>query len=142
MKKDLHDLLFAIWIDSQTAMIIRDEPGGTHHVEIVHNEKQAHEHFPGEGTDKTGLFQTTLNNEKQNQNRENEYLHKFIKEVAHKVRYAHTIYIMGPGEIRHLLQNELEAHKDLHNIIIQNTPAEKLSREEFERKARAMFSVF
>ena len=141
MKKDLHDLLFAIWIDGQTAMIIRDEPGGTHHFEIVHNEKQAHEHFSGETSDKTRLFQTTLDNEKHDQNREAEYLHKFIKEVAHKVRYAHTIYIIGPGETRHLLQNELEVHKDLHNIIIQNSPAEKLSREEFEQKAKAMFSV-
>lgn len=140
MKKDLHDLLFAIWIDSQKAMIIRDEPGGTHHYEVIQNENII-EQFPGEKTDKTGLFGTTLNNELHDQNREHEYLKKFIKEVAHKVRYAHTIYIMGPGETRHLLQNELEEHKDLENIIIQNSPAEKMSREEFEKEAKSLFLV-
>lgn len=140
MKKDLHDLLFAIWIDSQKAMIIREEPGGTHHYEIVHNE-WVKEHFPGEKTDKTGLFGTTLNNEWHDQNRENEYLLKFIKEVAHNVRYAHTIYILGPGQTRHLLQNELEAHKDLGNVIIQNSPAEQMSREAFEMEAKSLFAV-
>ena len=140
MKKDLHDLLFAIWIDSQKAMIIRDEPGGTHHYELMQNE-HTEEHFSGEKTDKTGLFGTTLNNELHDQNRAHGYLLKFIKEVAHKVRYAHTIYIMGPGETRHLLQNELEEHKDLGNIIIQNSPADKMTREEFEKEAKSLFVV-
>jgi hypothetical protein len=140
MKKGLHDLLFAIWIDNQKAMIIRDEPGGVYHYELIQNE-HSKEHFPGEKTDKTGLFGTTLNNESHDQNRENEHLKKFIKQVANNIRYANTIYIMGPGDTRHLLQNELEGHKDLEKIIIQNSPAEKMDKDAFERKARSLFSV-
>ncbi|MFN5762014.1 MAG: hypothetical protein ACK43L_04720 [Sphingobacteriales bacterium] len=140
MKKGLHDLLFAIWIDSQKAMIIRDEPGGVYHYELIQNELSK-ERFPGEKTDKTGLFGTTLNNESHDQNRENEHLKKFIKQVANNIRYANTIYIMGPGDTRHLLQNELEGHKDLEKIIIQNSPAEKMDKDAFERKARSLFSV-
>ena len=37
MKKDVHDLLYTVWIDEETAMINRDEPEGLHHFEIVHN---------------------------------------------------------------------------------------------------------
>jgi hypothetical protein len=139
MKKDRHDLQFAIWIDSQKAMVIWDEPGGTHHLEVLHNELPAKERFDGEGTNKTGLFRTTLNGESHQQNRENEFLRKFVKSVAAKVRYAHTIYIMGSGNTRHLLQHELEGNKDLRNIILQNTPANHLTADEFEREARSLF---
>ena len=107
MKKDLHDLLFAIWIDGQTAMIIRDEPGGTHHFELMHNE----------------------------------HSDTFIETVAHKVRYAHTIYILGPDDTRNALQQALEANPELDNVIIQNSEAGPMSREVFEREARGMFSV-
>lgn len=108
MKKDLHDLLFAIWIDRQIAMIIRDEPGGTHHYENLYNDGS------------TG----------------------FVQDVAHKVRYAHTIYIMGPDDTRHLLQQQLEAHTDLDNVIIQNSASGPLTPKEFEHEARSLFSVF
>lgn len=141
MKKDLHDLLFAIWIDSRKAMIIRDEPGGMHHYEIVYNQHRSNEHFQGEKTDKTGLFGTTLNNEIHDQNREHEYMKKFIKEIAHKVRYAHTIYILGSGETRHKLQNELESDNELKNVIIRNSAAEHLSKEQFEIAAKALFAA-
>lgn len=140
MKKDLHDLLFAIWIDSQTAMIIRDEPGGTHHFEILHNELPSRERFEGETSSKTRMSHTTLNDETNNQNREKDYLKKFIKEVATKVRYAHTIYILGPGDVRHELQNELEHHPDLRNIVIRNSAAEKMTPQQFDQEARGLFS--
>lgn len=141
MKKDLHDLQFAIWIDSQKAMVIWDEPGGPHHLEILHNELPARERFEGEETNKTGLFRTTLNDESHRQNRENEYLQNFVENVAAKVRYAHTIYIIGPGDTRYLLQNELEGHKDLRNITLHNAPAHHLTAEEFEREARSLFQT-
>ena len=141
MKKDLHDLQFAIWIDSQKAMVIWDEPGVMHHLEVLHNELPARERFEGEGTNKTGLFRTTLNNESHQQNRENEYLRKFVGKVAAKVRYAHIVYIMGPSDTRYLLQNELEGHKELRNLILQNTPLDHLTAEDFEREARSLFET-
>lgn len=140
MKKNLHNLLFAIWIDSQMAMIIREEPGKSHHLEILKNEHRK-EHFPGEQSDKTGLFGISLNNELHDQNRAHEQIKKFVKEIAQQVRYANTIYIMGPGETRHLLQNELESHKDLQNVIIQNSPAKKMDSKTFEREAKSLFST-
>lgn len=139
MKKDLHVLQFAIWIDSQKAMVIWDEPGGPHHLEILHNELPSRERFEGETSTKTGLFGMILNHETHQQNRKNEYLQKFVENVAAKVRYAHTIYIIGPGDTRYLLQNELEGHKDLRNITLHNAPAHHLTAEEFEREARTLF---
>ncbi len=141
MKKDLHDLLYSIWIDSRTAMIIRDEPHGTHHFEVIHNEYETRDRFPGETDDKTGLFGATVPRQLHDQNRENEHMKKFIKEVANKVRYAHTVHIMGSGDTRFLLQNEIESQKDLANIIITNSACKKLGRREFELETEKLFST-
>jgi hypothetical protein len=141
MKKDHHDLLYSIWIDSRTAMIIRDEPHGTHHFEVIHNEYDAQDRFEGETDDKTGLFGATISRQLHDQNRGHEHIKKFIKEVAHKVRYAHTVHIMGSGETRFALQNEIESQKDLANIIITNSACKKLTRQEFEMEAEKLFST-
>jgi hypothetical protein len=140
MKKDLHDLLYAVWIDGRTAMIMRDEPGKLHHFEILHNENAGRERIKGETTDKIGLFGTTLSNESHHQNKENNELRNWAKAVADKIRYAHAVYIMGSGETRHLLQNEIEHHKGLTNIIITNTSCKKLSRGAFEKETQKLFA--
>jgi hypothetical protein len=136
MKKDLHDLLFTVWIDGSTAMIIRDEPEGTHHYEIMHNEDAGRERFKGETTDKTGNLGSVEDHQPTHQNRENQILLKWVKAVAHKFRYAHTVHILGSGEVRHLLQNEIESNKELQNIVITNSAYRKVTREEFETIAK------
>lgn len=136
MKKDLHDLLFTIWIDGRTAMIMRDEPEGAHHYEVMHNEDAGRVRFKGETTDKTGMLGSVEDHQSKDQHRKNENLLKWAKEVAHKVRYAHTIHILGSGDVRHLLQNEIEANKELHDIVITNAACRKLTREEFEAIAK------
>jgi hypothetical protein len=141
MKKDLHDLLYAIWIDGRTAMIIREEPHGTHHFEIVHNEFEVRDRFEGETDDKTGLFGATISRQKHDQNRENEHLKKFVKEVAHRVRYANTIHILGSGDTRFALQHEIENQKELGNITITNSACKKLTRQEFEMETEKLFST-
>lgn len=141
MKKDLHDLLYSIWIDGSLAMMIREEPHGTRHFEIIHNEYAGRERFPGETDHKTGLFGATISRERKDQNREQEQLHKFVMEVAHKIRYAHTIHIMGPGETRHHLQREIEDNKELRNIVITNSACRKMTRAEFEKETENLFST-
>ena len=125
MKKDLHDLIYAVWIDGRTAMIMRDEPGKLHHFEVMHNEDSGRVRFDGETTDKTGLFGTTINNESKHQKRENNELLNWVRSVASRIRYACTIHIMGSGETRHLLQNEIENQKGLTDIVITNTACKK-----------------
>ena len=141
MKKDLHDLLYSIWIDGRTAMIIRDEPHGTHHFEVIHNENEVRERIDGETDDKTRFFGTTVSREKHGQNREREQTRKFVKEVTSKVRYAHTVHIMGSGDTRFALQYEIENRKDLPNIIITNSACKKLSRQEFEKETEKLFAT-
>jgi hypothetical protein len=68
-------------------------------------------------------------------------MRKFIREVAHKVRYAEMIYIMGPGETRFELQNEIENNKELRNIAITNSACEKMTRAEFEKETENLFQA-
>lgn len=136
MKKDLHDLIYTIWIDGKTAMMISDEPHGTHHIELFRNEHAGRDRFGGETTDKTGIPGKTEDRQLHDQNRKNGQLQAWVKEVAHKVRYARTIHILGSGDVRHLLQNEIESDKTLRDVIITNAACKKLSQAEFEEIAR------
>ena len=103
MKKDIHDLLYTIWIDENTAMINRDEPGGLRHFEIIHNGSSD--------------------------------ISAWAREIAHKLRYAHTIHIMGTGDPRELLQREIE-NEHVGDLIITNSSHRRISREQFEAIAR------
>jgi len=136
MKKDLHNLIYTIWIDGKTAMIMRDEPHGTHHFEVIHNEHAGRERFWGETTDKTGMLGRVEDRQVHKQNRENQEHHDWAKEIAKKVSYANKVHILGPGEIRHLLQHEIEGNKQLINVMITNAPCDKLSEREFLSMAR------
>lgn len=136
MKKDLHDLLYTIWIDTKTAMIMRDEPEGTHHYELLHNEHLTPRRFDGETTNKTGILGKTQDREKHDQQRHNQQLKKWVKEVAHKIRYAHTVHILGSGDVRHQLQQMIEDNKELRNIVITNASCRKLSPQKFAEIAR------
>jgi len=104
MKKDVHDLLYTVWLDEEIAMINRDEPEGLHHFEILHNEKSD--------------------------------ILLWAREVAHKLRYAHTIHIMGIGDTRQLLQHEIENDKNLMDIIITNSLQRKMTKEQFQDIAK------
>ena len=135
MKKDLHNLIYTIWVDGKTAMIMRDEPHGTQHTELVRNEEAGRERFGGETTDKTGILGKSEDRQTHVQNRENQQLLKWVKEVAHKVRYARAVHILGSGDVRHLLQNEIESDKELRDITITNAACRKLSENEFKAMA-------
>ena len=140
MKKDLHDLIYTIWIDKKTAMIMRDEPKGTHHFEVMHNEAGERERFKGETTNKTGILGKTKDRQPQAQHKENQELLHWVKEISHKLRYAQTVHILGSGTVRHLLQNEIEQNKELLNITITNSACRKLTAEEFQERSREMMA--
>lgn len=135
MKKNLHQLSCSIWIDEQKAMIIREEPQGVRQYETVNNPNAGRARMAGEHPAKPSYLGETMNREKHDQNRKNNELERFVKEVASHIRYATTVDIMGPGQTRHKLQREIEANKDQHNIVITNTPCRKLNREDFEARA-------
>lgn len=134
MKKNLHHLSCSVWIDEQKAMIIREEPQGVPQYETVKNPNAGRARMAGEHPAKPSYLGETMNREKHNQNRKNNELEKFVREVASHIRYATTVDIMGPGQTRHKLQEVLEANKDLSNRSITNKPCRRMSREEFERK--------
>jgi hypothetical protein len=103
---------------------------------VLHNEESGRVRFQGETTDKTGNLGSVEDHQSKDQHRENAILLKWVKEVAHKVRYAHTVHILGSGDVRHLLQNEIESNKELKDIVITNAACRKLTREEFEAIAK------
>jgi hypothetical protein len=100
MKKDLHDLIYMVWLNETKAMIMRDEPGGIHHFEQLNNEL-------GD-------------------------VYSWVKAIAHKIRYAECVHILGPNDVRHLLQEEVEKAPGLTDIVITNTECDPIERQEFE----------
>lgn len=138
-KKDPHNLRYAIWIDGRSAQLIRQQPKGKKEFLIFRNDRTGQTRFDGEESDKTRLFGATISRQSHHQNQQNENLHKFVKNVANEVQYAHIVHILGSGDTRHLLQREIEDKKDLHHIILTNSACRKLDQTEFEAEANYLF---
>jgi len=140
MKKSSNNLRYTVWIDRRNAKILSIEPDGTkHYTELTSDHSQV-ERFKGEGTDKTGLFGTTLSREKHDQQRENNYNQVFLKKVVSALTNLNALLILGSGDARFELQNAIEKNKLFKDIWIENKACKKLTQRELEVETEKHFN--
>lgn len=119
---------YAIWIDKRKAMILRTGNETDPSFIEIESGVASPERFPGEKTNKTGLFRTTLSREKREQERKNNYISEYIMKVANEIKDANAVLILGSGETRFELQHLLNKRKNNHGIWIENKPSKKLDK--------------
>lgn len=59
-------------------------------------------------------------------------VYSWVRSIAQKVRYAECVHILGPNDVRHLLQEEVEKAPGMTDIIITNTECDPIGQQEFE----------
>ena len=92
---------YAVWIDKRKAMILKSDAGGENSYLEIESNASRPERFDGEVTNKTGLFRTTLSNQKRMQERQNNYISEYVMKVANEIQEANAVLILGSGETRH-----------------------------------------
>ncbi|MEY4628442.1 MAG: hypothetical protein RLZZ595_768 [Bacteroidota bacterium] len=132
---------YAVWIDKRKAMILKSDAGGENSYLEIESNASRPERFDGEVTNKTGLFRTTLSNQKRMQERQNNYISEYVMKVANEIQEANAVLILGSGETRHELQNLLNKRKNNHSAWIENKPAKKLSKRDLELEMEKHFNL-
>ena len=127
MKKDTRTNRYGIWVDHRQAVVVRldGEERLTH--ETMKSGISVPRRFQGEETDKTGLFGHTLNRQTQEQRKSTREFQSFIKEVVRSLDRVNAILVMGPGNARHELENEVGRRKSLEGVWLVNRPADKMT---------------
>lgn len=132
---------YAVWIDKRKAMILRsDAEGENSYLEIESNVSRP-ERFEGEETSKTGLFRTTLSNQKRKQERENNHITEYVMKVANEIKEVNAVLILGSGETRFELENLLLKRKDNQSAWIENKPHKKLNKRGLELEMEKHFNL-
>jgi hypothetical protein len=89
---------YAVWIDKRKAMILRTGNDAEPSFIEIESGVSTPERFPGEKTNKTGLFRTTLSREKREQERKNNYISEYVMKVANEIKDANAVLILGSGK--------------------------------------------
>ena len=132
---------YAIWIDKRKAMILKSDAEGENSYLEIESHNSRPERYEGEVTNKTGLFRTTLSNEKRNQERQNNYTREYVLKVANEIKEVNAVLILGSGETRFELENLLLKRKDNHSAWIENKPYKKLNKRGLELEMEKHFNL-
>jgi hypothetical protein len=141
MKKPFDILRYAVWIDHRKAVVFCADDKGALNSLTLRSGQGMRDRFPGEATDKTGLFRHTLQAQRRQQNRENTENRKFLREVVRHLPRASAVLILGPGDARHGLETELRRRKSLNGAWIENRPADKMLMPALRAAVKAHYGL-
>jgi hypothetical protein len=141
MKTSVNSYRYGVWIDRKHAMIIKiDAEGNQAYSEIISG-LGTRTRFEGETTTKTGMLGTTLSWQKKSQEKENNYMKKFVTKVVDCLQNANAVLILGSADTRFELQNAIDKRKTMHDTWIENKPEEKLDRRGLELEIEKHFNL-
>ncbi len=140
MKKSANQTIYAIWIDRKHAMVMKTTTQGE--PEFIEIKSGAgRERFSGETTNKTGMLGTSIDWQKKMQEKENNHVQQFLKNVVAEIQHAKEILILGSGDTRYELQNVIEKNKLLQGIPLKNRAFRKITKRELELEMEKEFSL-
>ncbi len=123
-----------VWLDRRKAIIVTlGENGET--MQVVHSSLEAHGH-PAVGTGAQDIV-----DEDSVQRQSSVQLKKYYEDIVSNIKAADYIMLMGPGEARVELRNNLE-RRMMGEKVLAVEPAEKMTDREVAAKIRTFFASF
>lgn len=118
---------WVVWIDQRKAILLHTDESGRLIDEEISSGLGEQDRYSGEGSDKTGLFGHSFDNQSKDQARTREHFNSFLRRVVRHMDHAGSIRIMGPGQARFDLQHMIEADKSLKNVPVSNQAADQMT---------------
>ena len=142
MKKINMKQRYAIWIDHRKAIILCADAEGNLTEEEMKSPVGKRERYIGEETNKTSSrIGHTVANESHHQHKEENDFRAFLKHIVAKLNMPEGLLILGPGDARHELQNEVENEKILKGLKLENRPADKMTDHEIREEMKEYFHM-
>lgn len=128
--------LYGIWIDHRSAAIVKSSKLGEMSVQHVSSDVEPHIHGSGESNEHL----TIANQHRHEERRQNE-MKAFCREVLKHVMDADELVIFGPGTAKFDMKHEIEDHKVLAEKLKGVETTDQLSEAELKEYLKGYFKL-
>lgn len=124
--------IYTVWIDHQRAFVVKANPMGDMSIRELESEIEPRR----KSSDSGGDQYTIVNQNKQNERRENE-MHSFVKEIVNCLGDADEIWVCGPANAKFDLKHEIERNKNLAKKLKGLETCDKMTEAELKAYVRS-----
>lgn len=125
--------LYGIWIDHAHAFIIKSNKSGTMEITELQSGVEAH-HKSG-----TNSEHSTMSDQRSHNERRNNQMHSFSKEIIKMVQNPLEIVVFGPGNSKYELKHEIENQKSIAKTLKGVETTDKLKEHEMKKFVEKFF---
>jgi hypothetical protein len=131
MKKiRMPEIKAGIWLDQEKAYIIRIVGSEYPIVEKIKSDVESRVRFPGQVKAFTQFGNSRLDNQEKKQRRQRNQRHQYFKTIINSILDVNYIFLFGPSEARHELNNEIEKIHSLKEKVIAIRCTDRMSQEQ------------
>jgi hypothetical protein len=132
---------YCIWIDQKKAVVGWFDKDDSWSVWQKESGVESHVRFAGEETNKSGVLGKSITPQKQQQERKNNQIKSFVKQVAMQVKQPAEVLLLGPASAKFELLHALQDRPSLNNVPIVVRTAEKVRESELQAIAEEHFQI-
>ena len=131
MKKiRMPEIKVGIWLDQEKAYIIRIVGSEYPIIEKIKSDVESRVRFPGEVKAFTQFGNSLIDNQEKKQRRQRNQRHQYFKTIINSILDVDYIYLFGPSEARHELNNEIEKIHTIKEKVIEIKCTDRMSQEQ------------
>ncbi len=132
---------YVIWIDQKKALIGKFD-AEDHFTCITHRSGLGRRtRFEGETSNKTRVGAQTRNRQSQSQEKHNQEFLQFCREVIDQVEQVSSLLILGPGEMKFLLENELTSLPRFQMVWFEAQAADKMTIPQLNEAGKKHYHI-
>lgn len=133
------EIKVGIWLDQEKAYIIRIVGSEYPTIEKIKSNVESRVRYPGEVKAFTQFGNSLLDNQEKKQRRQRHQRHQYFKTIINSILDVDFIYLFGPSEARHELNNEIEKIHSLKEKVTAIKCTDRMSQEQMIQKVLNFF---
>lgn len=126
---------YGVWIDHAKAFVLKANKMGEVSMEFFGSDVEAHNHG-GESEEHLSVV-----NQHRHEERRNNQMKAFSRELIARLTDADEIVIFGPGTAKHAFKNELEDHKALADKLKGVETADHMTEAQMKEFVKDYFKL-
>lgn len=132
---------FVIWIDQQKALIGKFDAEDRFTCATLKSGLGRRPHFEGETSDKTRVGPQTRNRKAQVQEKQNQDRLAFCHQVIEQLEQVSSLLILGPGEMKFLLENQLSTLPKYQMLWFEAQAADKMTEAQLKEAGKKHYHI-
>lgn len=129
-----------LWIDHHKAIFV-SLADGQEQLEILESDLESHPRLAGGSRGKTPYGVQDVASQSKWDQRYQEHLHRYYRDVIDHLRNADRIYLLGPGAAKNELRKEIEKNKELGWRVVGIDTTDKMTDRQLAARVREYFAA-